>query len=63
MSYSEGICNWCNRRSLLIRHDYVDGKFHHSCESCNSIAILDVSQFNRDELAQRSKMAESLPAY
>lgn len=55
----EGVCDWCNKHSLLIRHDYVDGKSHHSCESCNDYATIDVSLFNRDEIAHRNKIAQN----
>ncbi|WP_413284397.1 hypothetical protein [Vibrio sp. MA40-2] len=59
MSSIEGNCDWCNKRSLLTRHEYVDGKCHHSCEECNDLARIDVSLFNTDEIALRNKLAES----
>lgn len=59
MFNTEGNCDWCNKRSLLIRHEYIDGKHHHSCESCNDMAKIDVSLFNTDELALRNKVAGS----
>ena len=58
MSSIEGICDWCNNRSSLTRHEYVDGKCHHSCEECNDLARIDVSLFNTDEIALRNKLAE-----
>ncbi|MDB1123942.1 hypothetical protein [Vibrio algarum] len=60
MFNTEGNCDWCNRHRLLIRHDYIDGKYNHSCESCNDLAKIDVRLFNTDEIALRNKMAESL---
>jgi hypothetical protein len=59
MLNNEGSCDWCNKHSILIRHEYIDGKFHHSCESCNDLAKIDVNLFNLDEIAQQNKMAES----
>jgi len=47
---------------MLIRHDYVDGKYHHSCESCNDMAKIDVNLFNIDEIALRNKAAVSIRA-
>ncbi len=45
----EGICDWCKKPSFLTRHNYIDGKYHHSCEKCNDLARLDVRQFNLAE--------------
>lgn len=62
MINTEGNCDWCNRYSMLIRHDYVDGKYHHSCASCNDMAKIDVNLFNIDEIALRNKAAVSIRA-
>ncbi|EGQ8120837.1 hypothetical protein DDN79_01355 [Vibrio cholerae] len=51
----EGICDWCKQPKLLTRHEYVDGKAHHSCENCNEFARMDVRQFNLAEMAFREK--------
>jgi|GEM_PF-846895 len=55
---NKGLCDWCNKLSLLIRHDYVDGKCHYSCASCHDLATLDVRLFNKDELALRGRHGE-----
>ncbi|MDN3698458.1 hypothetical protein QWY97_14050 [Vibrio cortegadensis] len=54
----EGVCDWCKQPALLAKHDYIDGKHHHSCKDCNAMATLDVRQFNIEEqqmLAQLQK--------
>ncbi len=51
----EGVCDWCKTTSLLTRHEYIDGKAHHSCEKCNELARLDVRQFNLAEQAMRER--------
>ncbi len=53
----EGICDWCKQRGLLEKHVYVDGKCHYSCKNCHQYALIDVRQFNLDELAARQKSA------
>lgn len=32
MFTEEGTCDWCKKPSFVTRHDYVDGKYHHSCQ-------------------------------
>ncbi|WP_375753879.1 hypothetical protein [Vibrio sp. HN007] len=59
MFKTEGSCDWCKKQSLLIRHDYVDGRFHHSCEDCQDLAKFDVNLFNIDELALRKHATEA----
>ena len=54
----EGICDWCKQPSLVMKHDYLDGKHHHSCEKCNDFATMDVRQFNIGELEMRSKLSQ-----
>jgi len=56
MFNTEGYCDWCNKRSLLTRHDYIDGKYHYSCETCNDLAKIDVNLFNTDEIRSRNKI-------
>ncbi|MEH0666094.1 hypothetical protein H4F18_00335 [Vibrio scophthalmi] len=56
----EGVCDWCKKPSLLTKHDYVDGKYHHSCKECFEYATLDVRQFNLAELRQRERLSHSL---
>ncbi|KOO05487.1 hypothetical protein [Vibrio nereis] len=51
----EGICDWCKKPSLLTKHEYVDGKCHHSCKECHHLAVIDVRQFNVGELQQRER--------
>ncbi|TON96893.1 hypothetical protein CGH46_25420, partial [Vibrio parahaemolyticus] len=34
MFTEEGTCDWCKKPSFVTRHDYVDGKYHHSCQAC-----------------------------
>ncbi|WCE30974.1 hypothetical protein [Vibrio sp. SCSIO 43137] len=58
MFTKEGVCDWCNKLSLLTRHDYVDGKCHFSCAQCNDMARLDVRLFNRDELALNGRSSD-----
>jgi hypothetical protein len=47
----QGVCDWCKQSSYLAKHEYIDGKYHHACKSCNEHARLDVRQFNLAELA------------
>ncbi|MBY6196570.1 hypothetical protein [Vibrio hangzhouensis] len=51
----EGFCDWCQTPSFVTKHEYVDGKCHHSCEKCLSFAIMDVRQFNLAEIEYRAK--------
>ncbi|MFB9134318.1 hypothetical protein ACFSJQ_05625 [Vibrio olivae] len=51
----EGVCDWCKKPALVIKHEYIDSKCHYSCEQCNSIATLDVRQFNIGEIQQRER--------
>lgn len=51
----EGVCDWCKQPALLAKHDYIDGKHHHSCKDCNSMATLDVRQFN---IAEQQMLAQ-----
>ncbi len=51
----EGICDWCKKPNFLIKHEYIDGKAHYSCEKCNELARLDVRQFNIAEQALRER--------
>ncbi|GAL31172.1 hypothetical protein JCM19239_3538 [Vibrio variabilis] len=53
----EGICDWCHTPSYVTKHEYIDGKCHHSCEQCLSFAVMDVRQFNLAEIELRNKMA------
>lgn len=55
----EGICDWCKQPKLLIKHEYIDGKSHHSCKSCNEFARMDVRQFNIAEQAFRDRQSLS----
>lgn len=59
MFNTEGTCDWCKEPKMVMKHNYVDGKHHHSCETCNDIATLDVRLFNIDELALRSRSSQS----
>ncbi|USD61739.1 MULTISPECIES: hypothetical protein [Vibrio] len=52
----EGICDWCHTPSYVTKHEYIDGKCHHSCEQCLSFAVMDVRQFNLAEIELRNKM-------
>ncbi|QIL84615.1 hypothetical protein G7083_01005 [Vibrio sp. HDW18] len=49
-----GTCDWCKQAKPLIKHQYLDGKAHYSCASCNELARLDVRQFNLAEMAFRN---------
>ncbi|WP_165311132.1 hypothetical protein [Vibrio ziniensis] len=52
----EGVCDWCKKPSLLLtKHEYVDGKTHSSCKSCNDFARMDVRQFNIAEQAMKER--------
>ena len=51
----EGMCDWCKKTSMLTKHNYVDGKSHHSCQECHDLATLDVRQFNLAELQHRER--------
>ncbi len=53
----EGVCDWCKKPALVIKHDYIDGKCHYACEKCHPMATLDVRQFNLAELQQRERNA------
>lgn len=56
----EGVCDWCKRPNMLAKHDYVDGKSHHSCKECHDLAALDVRQFNIAELQHRERQLNAL---
>ncbi|WP_394152382.1 hypothetical protein [Vibrio maritimus] len=56
MFTKEGICDWCHTPSYVTKHEYIDGKCHHSCEQCLSFAVMDVRQFNLAEIELRNKM-------
>ncbi len=45
----EGVCDWCKKPSMVMRHEYLDGKSNYSCEECNDIAKIDVRLFNLGE--------------
>jgi hypothetical protein len=53
----QGVCDWCKQPSYLAKHEYIDGKYHHSCQSCNEHARLDVRQFNLALLADQQRAA------
>ncbi|PMH46895.1 hypothetical protein BCU68_00985 [Vibrio sp. 10N.286.49.B3] len=55
MLKQEGICDWCKQHNYVMRHDYLDGLFHHSCQNCNECATHDVRQFNNEEQEERDK--------
>ncbi|WP_299690635.1 hypothetical protein [uncultured Vibrio sp.] len=55
----EGVCDWCKKPSLVKKHDYLDGKCHHSCKECNDIATMDVRQFNIGEMEMRAKLSQA----
>ncbi|EDP60227.1 hypothetical protein [Vibrio sp. AND4] len=58
MFTEEGTCDWCKKLSFVTRHDYLDGKYHRSCEDCYDIAKIDVRLFNQGELKMRERMAQ-----
>lgn len=51
----QDICDWCHAPSFVTKHEYIDGKHHHSCEKCLSFAIMDVRQFNQAEIKFRNR--------
>ena len=51
----EGICDWCKKLAMLKKHDYIDGKRHFSCHDCNTLATLDVRQFNLAETQSQNE--------
>ncbi|EQM50075.1 hypothetical protein D051_5521, partial [Vibrio parahaemolyticus VPCR-2010] len=53
-----GTCDWCKKPSFVTRHDYVDGKYHHSCQACYDMAKIDVRLFNQGEMQMRERMAQ-----
>lgn len=55
----EGVCDWCKKPSLVKKHDYLDGKYHHACKECNDIATIDVRQFNIGEMEMRTKLSQA----
>ncbi|QIA63031.1 hypothetical protein GT360_05650 [Vibrio astriarenae] len=54
-----GQCDWCKESRRVSKLEYVDGKHHHSCKECMSLAKIDVRLFNLDELAQRAKTQQA----
>lgn len=56
----QGVCDWCKTPSYLAKHEYIDGKCHHSCKNCNELALADVRHFN---LAELSAMQRHLPEF
>ncbi|TPA28369.1 hypothetical protein DXJ84_08300 [Vibrio parahaemolyticus] len=58
MFTEEGTCDWCKKTSFVTRHDYVDGKYHHSCQACYDMAKIDVRLFNQGEMQMRERMAQ-----
>ncbi|WP_350225803.1 hypothetical protein [Vibrio parahaemolyticus] len=58
MFTEEGTCDWCKKPSFVTRHDYVDGKYHHSCQTCYDMAKIDVHLFNQGEMQMRERMAQ-----
>ncbi|MGL6257780.1 hypothetical protein [Vibrio sp. WXL210] len=56
MSTTYGTCDWCKQRRRLKQLNYLDGKYHHSCEECMDLARLDVQLFNQGEQAYRERM-------
>ncbi|MGF1754589.1 hypothetical protein L4C33_13440 [Vibrio makurazakiensis] len=55
----EGTCDWCKQPKLVIKHDYIDGKYHHACKDCNDFAVIDVRQFNIGEMEMRAKLSQA----
>ena len=53
----EGTCDWCKQSRQLTKHEYIDGKAHYACQSCNDLARMDVRLFNLAEIAQQERQA------
>ncbi len=56
----EGVCDWCNKLNFLTKHEYIDGKCHHSCKECNELAIFDVRLFNHAEMQLNATPQQSI---
>ncbi|PWI34027.1 hypothetical protein DI392_07450 [Vibrio albus] len=62
MFTTQGVCDWCKKAAQVTRHDYIDGKYHHSCEDCQERAKLDVRQFNLEEVDLSNKYSAGYQA-
>ena len=51
----QGVCDWCNKSTLVTRHEYIDGKCYFACAECNEHAKQDVRQFNLEEQELRKR--------
>ncbi len=62
METTLGACNWCQKRGLVYRLNYVDGKHHYACTECLDHAKMDVRLFNLAEIhIQNQKKASTQP--
>ncbi|MDC0609691.1 hypothetical protein OAP63_03075 [Vibrio sp.] len=49
MFSKHGVCDWCKKRALVTKLNYVDGKSNFACASCSDIAKMDVRLYNLEQ--------------